>query len=286
MRKWFKYDLSSAQRGVIFQKPDQNFSEHQRAMGGYLADEGYASKEAFLQKYFFGYQYRRFEYYNNFLRRTLSKEGEVFSVASGRCVNELYLAEDGYRVRCSDLEQFAGYESTVKLFPAFKFMRFNVLTDSFLQQYDAIMALSLIYLFDQNDFRKFMHKMSEGLKKGGHLILDSAGAPDNFFSFFLHDIFLKYETALKGAVKSLVKKEHYGFVIKDFGYRRTDEEIIKEAKLWGLKLVQQHNYAYLTEFHRSYVLHKLITSSFVMQQMFGWLGQSMPYIRMFQFEKV
>ena len=91
---------------------------------------------------------------------------------------------------------------------------------------------------------------------------------------------------IKGIIKSFLAHRRYGFVVKHQGYRRTDREIIEYARQAGFKLVDQENYAFLTEFRRSYLLSRLIETSSVMEKMFNFLGKSIPYIRMFNFKKV
>jgi hypothetical protein len=75
-------------------------------------------------------------------------------------------------------------------------------------------------------------------------------------------------------------------IIKHFGYRRIDDEIIKCAKLYGFELDHQENYAFLIEFQRSYFLRKLINTLSIVKNCFSFIGRYIPYIRMFCFRKV
>ncbi len=69
-------------------------------MGGYSSDESYLEKDTFFQRHFV----RRYAIYDEYLRRHLDKSEEILSIASGRCVNELRLIDDGYSVSCSDIQ--------------------------------------------------------------------------------------------------------------------------------------------------------------------------------------
>lgn len=291
MRKWRKYLLEPSIKGRIYLGRDETFDDHAKAMGGYNPDESYTNKTAFLNKYFWGYHYGRLENYDNFIRKYLSRNGRILSIASGRCTNELFLMEDGYLITCSDLGIFTAYRQTKALFPQFDFIELNILKFPPPKKYDAIISLSLIYLFNEIELNTFFENISDGLETGGHLILDSAGSPDNFFSFFIHDIWLKYETFLVLFLKLIFKREVNGIIIKNFGFRRTDKEIIESAKRYNLELVVQENYAFITEFTRSrlfskFLLKKAIKSGSILNCIFSFLGKKIPYIRMYKFKKV
>jgi hypothetical protein len=154
------------------------------------------------------------------------------------------------------------------------------------KKFDTIMCLSLIYLFDDEELSRFFLNVRKSLKAGGCLILDSSGSPDNFSSYFLHDIFLKYETALIRFVKYLVTGRLDGYVIKNFGYRRTNAEIITAAVKSGLHFKCMDNYAFKHDFMRSPILRKTIQMQPIIENAFDVFGKSMPYIRMFKFQKV
>ena len=69
------------------------------------------------------------------------------------------------------------------------------------------------------------------------------------------------------------------------GYRRTDEEIIGAAKRNGLKPIVHEDYAFLTEFKRSWLVRNLIKHVPYTSILFSAIGKSIPYIRMFHLEK-
>lgn len=236
-----------------------------------------------------GYHLGRLENYDNFLRKHLRKNKHVLSIASGRCANELFLMEDGYSITCSDLGYPSSFQQTKTLFPNIDFVEMDILEVPPSVKYDAIIALSLIYLFDESDFGKFFKNVSDSLNVNGSLILDSAGSPDNFLSFFIHDILLKYETCLVRFLKR--RRRHDGLVIKDHGFRRTDIEIIELAKKYNLELVVQENYGFLVEFARSGIFSKIflkraISLGSITNRVFSFIGKGVPYTRMYMFKKV
>lgn len=286
MRKWYKYYLDCSINGIKTVGIDSSFDDHSRAMGNFDPDAAYDDKALFFKKYFFGYQYNRLEHYNDFLEKHLNKEDEILSIASGRCANELWLIEKGYKVTCSDIDVMNAYKKTKELFPSLNWIKIDILQEPVINKFDSIVCLSLIYLFDMKKLSLFFSNIAQSLKPGGYLILDSAGAPDNMLSFSIHDIYLKFETILKGLLKCILKGRMTDLVIKDFGYRRTDKEIIEVAAKYGLRLAAQKNYAFLTEFRRSLIFNKLIKDGTVIEKFFAILGRKIPYIRMYKFKKI
>jgi hypothetical protein len=95
MRVWKKVIFSDIPRSE--NKVYENIAKQ---MGGYGVDDSYQSKESFFHKYF----QDRYVDWDNYLRRNLHKDDEVLSIASGRCINELRLLNDGYSISCSDLK--------------------------------------------------------------------------------------------------------------------------------------------------------------------------------------
>lgn len=292
MRKWYKYTLDSSLAGRKRVLKDRTYYEHARSMGtlgGYDVDDAYKSKQNFFNKYFFNYHLSRLEYYHIFLEKYLSKEEEILSVGSGRCANELYLAQEGYNITCSDLKILNAYKATVALFPNFKYIEYDILSGPADCKYDAIISLGLIYLFDEKELLRFFINVSESLKIGGHLVLDSAGSSDNLLSYTIHEVILKYETMLRRIVRFISEQKWYGLIVKDFGYRRTDKEIIDTARKANLELTDQENYAFLTEFSRSclfYLLNKALRFSSNWEKLITIIGKNIPYIRMFNFKKL
>jgi SAM-dependent methyltransferase len=286
MREWYKYFIDPSQQGKVLLPLDQTFEDHAQAIGGYGSDPACLSKSDFFDEYFWGYHYGRLEYYDDFLRRYLSKNDQILSIASGRCANELYLLEDGYRIICSDLQLSEANKETQRLFGNYEFLEINILEDEIDRQFDAVICLSLIYLFNNNELDLFFRKVNNLLKPGGRLLLDSAGSPDNFLSYLILDILLKSEAEIKWAIKSLLSRKKLGFIIKHHGYRRTDAEIIASAAKSGFEMIGHGDYAFLNEFRRSSLLDRIIKSSSLAENIFEKLGKNIPYIRMFNFQKM
>ena len=69
----------------------------------------------------------RFKEYDKFLKNNLKKD--IISIASGRCINELALKNNGFDIDCSDLGVPESYKKSKKLFGNFKYMKFNILKD-------------------------------------------------------------------------------------------------------------------------------------------------------------
>jgi len=286
MRKWFKYSYDTSIKGIKRPGIDDTFESHAERMGSYDADEYYKTKDAFFKKYFFGYHLGRLEHYDKFLRKHLSRDADILSIGSGRCANELALMEDSYKITCSDLELINAYPETKKLFPMLDYIKLDVLKNPASKRYDAIIALSIIYLFDKKNLKLFFKNVSESLKPGGQLIIDSAGSSDNLLSFLINDVYLKCEVQLMRFLKFLLTGKHPGLVVKEFGFRRTDAEIIESAKMCGFELAGKENHAFLTDFRRSYVFNKLVPQGSFLERYFEIIGKRVPYVRIYNFKKV
>lgn len=285
MRRWLKYVTLDADDSRNVLPIDQSYEDHKAGMGGYEADEAYHDKAAFFRRYFEGFQSGRLIAYEPFLRRNLDTRDDVLSVASGRCALELRLREEGYRIVCSDLGRPDAYNQTVALFPDFEFFELDVMKSAALRQFDAFLCLSLIYLFDQEQLANLFRNAYASLKPGGRFILDSAGSPDNLLSYLIHDYLLRGEAHLKVFAKRLLKGQKTKTAIKEFGWRRTDREIISQAALAGFELVDFEATGFLTEFRRSFFLNRLIDLGNPVEKLFTRLGRQIPYIRLFCFRK-
>ena len=286
MRHWFKYYLTPIQGASSSQGIDRHFQDHQKTMGGYEADVAYATQESFFTQYLWMYHSGRLAFYAQFLLKHLKKEWCVLSVASGRCANEMYLHENGYDVTCSDLEVFGAYPQTQQLFPALRWRPYNVLQGPFPRPFDAVMCLSLIYLFDDNDLDTFFQSVAGSLTPQGSLLLDSAGSPDNSLSWLIHDVLLKGEAYAKKIVFMLMRRGRPAVVKKHHGYRRTDRELIQAAVRNGFRLIAREDGAFLIDFERSSILGRIIKWHPLISKTFSILGRTNPYIRMFKFQRI
>jgi len=284
MRKWYKYFLDNTKKGIIHKKVDESYEEHALAIGGYNPDESYTSKESFLNKYYFGKKDSRHEYYNDFLTKNLKESDKILSIGSGRCINELLLINQGFHIVCSDLGEFPAINETKKIFPGFEYIKLNILKTPVYGEFGSIICLSLVFLFNNDEIDLFFKNVSDSLKNGGTFILDSAGAPDNFSSFFIYEILAKYEAYVIRFLKSLAKETAPALIIKHQGYLRSDKDIISAASKYGLALKIRKDYGF-NEFRRSYTLSKLVKEDSILERAFIAWGKTFPYARMFQFVK-
>ncbi len=282
MRRWLKYiPVPSGMGG--FEERDRDFSDHARSMGGYDRDDACLTDDSLFKKYFFGYQYGRLERYFEFISEELNKDARILSVASGRCVLELYMNRHGFQdITCSDLDR-AECNSNLPL----NFIKLNILKDPASSTYDAVICLSLIYHFNNDELDLFFRQVKEWIKTGGMLILDSAGAEDSFLTYLINDIYLYSESWLIKMIKTYVYRIPYDIQIKHDGYRRTDKEIVSIAEKNGFVFERQQNYNFITELRRSVFFNRLVrensTSERIVQSL---IGRRIPYIRMFRFSSV
>jgi hypothetical protein len=72
----------------------------------------------------------------------LNKNDNILSVASGLCVNELFLIDKGYKITCADMGTLHSYDDIKKIFPDFKFILLDILNpQGFQEKFDAIICL-------------------------------------------------------------------------------------------------------------------------------------------------
>jgi len=286
MKKWYKYFLDEEGSNESFRGRDLNFQDHQKAMEGYAAEIGYSSKEDFFKTYVEEETSSRIKIYDQFIRAHVDKDVQVLSIASGRSANELFLVEDGYDVVCSDLDYISAYEETKKLFPGYKFYQLDILKDPVDKLFNTILALNLIYTFDDQQLSVFFKNVNASLKPKGQLILEAGGSPDNWLTRFLHGPFLKVEIQAKRFYYKRKYGKQFGIITKDHGYRRTDKEIIQMAEKAGFRLLNKKTGAFLYGFYRSGLFYRMIQSSRICRKIFYEVGKLMPHVRMFNFQKI
>lgn len=277
MKKWYKYRLSCKEEERSLPK-DTTFDDHKRSMMGYSCDKGYSSKEEFFKTHFYD-AHPRHRYYHDYLTSHLKKGDDIFSVGSGRCVNELLLIEDGFNVTCSDLEQPCRNE-TMRLFPDIRFMEYDITKGPVAHKFDSVISLSMCYLFDEEDLSRVFKNISDNLKPGGTFILDPCGAEDNLGTRFIDDLLCPSEMILIKILKTLLHRDGRVITKKHHGYRTTDAEIAAIAGKAGLSLCDIKKYDYFTEFGMRSNIFGMLPRGFV--EVFG---RAVPYIRMFSFKK-
>ena len=252
-----------------------------RTMGGFYPDDSYQNKEQFFARHL----HERYVIWGNYLRRHLKTSEEILSVASGRCINELQLLNNGYAISCSDLERFPAYDASVQLFGAFPFYVLDVLNEAPEKEFDSIFCLSAIYLFNADDLGQFFRKINMGLRKNGRLFLDGGGPKDNLFSLFWHGFYLPIEYRLYAYALKIIKRKEVAVVTLDHGFRHTNEDIIKSGERAGFEFIGREDFDFLNEFLRSVLLRNIINRSPVARRFLSILGRRTPYIRMFEFRK-
>ena len=73
MLSWHKFFLVKNSKIDMNLERDQNYSDHERSMGGYNENKYYKNKELFLEKYF----NNRHKSYNIFLKEHLLKKDKI-----------------------------------------------------------------------------------------------------------------------------------------------------------------------------------------------------------------
>lgn len=284
MREWFKYDVA-LKRDISNSEANGSYFDHYAAqMGGYQADDSYESRKSFFDRHLEEEGCGRLKIYNSFLRNVLIADMKILSVASGRAANELALMQDGFNITCSDLGLPACLPETKKLFGEFNYKLFDVLSEVGQQKYDAVICLSLIYNFDKYSLNKFFRNIYQLLNDNGVLALDYVAAPDNVWSYLLHDLYLPMEARLYALYRSINERQAYTVVKKFHGYRRTNYEIESSAQAAGLALRTYNEEGERIDFYRGYILPKLINKP-GFSQVLSWIGRKMPYVRMGEFYK-
>ena len=258
------------------------YEDFAKEMGGYGVDDSYQSKESFFHKYFQG----RYVDWDNYLRRNFHKDDEVLSIASGRCINELKLLNDGYSISCSDLKIVPSYDASIQLFGTFPFLVLDILREHPDKEYDGIICLGFGYSLNKDDLDKFFRNVNKGLSRGKCLFLDSGVGRENLFSLFWDVLYLPIEYKIFSFIYKLIGKRGKILVKSNHGFRRTDEEIVESARRSGFEFVSQEDFDFLDEFRRSILLTGIIKRSSTAQRIFSILGRWNPYIRMFKFKKI
>ncbi|MBF0249723.1 MAG: hypothetical protein HQL35_03725 [Alphaproteobacteria bacterium] len=284
MRIWYKF--TAAPHNIVNKdgkNPTKNdndeFIRHATLMGGYNAEQNYDSRESFFERYLIQEGYGRTLFYDKFLRENLTSNMHILSIASGRAANELALIQDGFDVTCSDLKTPDCMTETRSLFGDIDYQEINVLNPPKKIGYDAVISLSLIYNFNDDDLKCFFSNISDTLHVNGILLLDYVAAPDNIWSFLLDNVYLPVE-ACAYAVFRTIKDRRLHTVTRTFhGYRRSNTEIEAAAANAGLELRAYAEGCYLVEFHRGYLLPKILGSS-ICKSVLSFIGRRMPYVRM------
>jgi len=280
VRKWFKYFLVEEEEAFRAAK-DITFAENAKTMA-YDRPEGFSSRGEFIKTYFEG-DHVRLRKYDEVLKSVLRKGERIFSIASGRCVNEILLAEAGYNILCSDLEPVPKVK---EIFPDLNFVRYDVTKGHYPdQRFDTILAIQVFYLFDKEHLESILKNLKTSLKEKGRLIIDISGAQDNFLTYVIDNWIGWYEAYLKGFIFKLFKKRRLRVKKKHHGFRYTDKEFIVLVEKAGFKFSQVFCADYRTELERSYIIRRLAQRGKIFRDLVDFVGQTVPYLRIFIFEK-
>lgn len=279
MRKWFKYLVVDESESISSSK-NVTFQENAEEMQ-YDSQVGFSSQEEFIKTYFFGH--RRYQAYDSILRSILRKDERALSIGSGRCINEILLAKDGYDITCSDL----GVLSRVKsFFPSLNFICYDMTQKAFFKtQFDVIFAFSSFYLFDRLQFREILNNLKNSLKERGRLIIDIGGSQDNFPAFLIDNLISQYEAYLKVLILKFFIKSRKKVIRRHHGFRYADKEFIKLVQGEGFRFLRVDRSDYLTELGRSYIVRRIGGLCGFFNNLFGIIGRASPYVRVFIFEK-
>jgi hypothetical protein len=285
MRRFKKvafYDSWTGDKSGALATEYKDFAKDMDGENGYESNDSYQSKEKFFNKYF----KLRYIDWDHYLRKNIKKDDEIFSISSGRCINELRLINDGYSISCSDLGKPPHYDKSVKLFGPFPFTIHNSLKQSPNKLYDVVWCLSAIHYFDYNMMDKFFHNVNKGVKLNGFLYVDPGGAPDSIFTFLWDEFFIPVEHKVFSFIYKFIWKKEKTLVKHDLGFRNNNQNIIESATKSGFEFVSLEELDFLDEFRRSVILRALIERSSIVERILSILGRKFPLIRIFKFKKI
>lgn len=272
-----------AQTGI-----DASFAQHAVSMGGYTAETGYSDKREFFERYYHNAGSRKINY-NHFIRKHLERGDRTLFVASGQCANELELIEDGFsNITASELDYALCHDALLRLFPGFRMLKYDVLSGPAPEKYDAIISLSLCYLFGPKEMDRFFSNVASSLKSegGGKFILDVPASPPHIFCRMYHHGLLRGIAELRRLFHLLRKGRMMVLEQKQHGYFHDTDEIVAYGLKYGFTVKDYSEYDFRTEFERIGMLaHFMEMSRFAgnAAEMTGRL-LNMPYTRMFFFE--
>jgi len=281
MRKWYKYFLLYGEKDNKNIKKHDNYLEFEKAMGGYDSTEHYFDKKTFISKYLQG----RFEHYGKYLKKHITPNMKILSIASGRCINELQFIDKNYNITCSDLSIPTSYNSAKRIFKEFNFKVLNILNNYTNEKYDCILSLGLVYAFSENELRNYLNNVNKSLNINGELILDSSSSPNNIITLIYDQIYLRLEIVVISKILNLLGKKN-SIGIRHHGYKFKNNEIVKIAENSGFELINLEKKDYLTEVLRSKIISKIIKILPPFKYFFVVFGSLMPYLRFFKFKKI
>jgi len=274
MREYLLYYCDTAEA-----KPRYTSEIHAQAIANTYATDFYRNKDVFFKKYLFESEKKKL--YNQLLKKFLHKNDDILSIGSGRCIDELYLIDKGYKITCSDVGDLAAKDATKTLFPMFEYEKINILLQPSNTQCDIVFLMGVAYLFDNKELSCFFENAYRSLRKDGRLILDGAEPGETLRSILFYDVFLPIEVCLKSLILTMVRKKRVYIRKKHHGFRRSDEEIIEIAKSHGFEFVSKEIFKYSGELKSSII--NLLRKCNILNKLIDRIR--IPSIRIFQFDK-
>ena len=281
MRSWFIITLDKNSFGRHTLNKSTTFQDFEKIMGGYKSNEYYKNQETFFKKYL----NRPRKLWDDFLSKNLSNKERVLSIGSGPCVNELLLIKKKHDLVCSDLDIPDCYNSYKKLFGNFDYKKLNILLNSSEEKFDSIISLGVAFTFSHSELEIFFENIFKSLKAKGKFLLDLGGSEDSFFSLIYDKYFLPLEIELAYLIYK-IRGKNYGLLKRHWGYKYKNKEILEIAKKKGFEIVNFQSDDFYTELERSKIFNLIIKRVPFAKKIFYILGRSMPYVRIFKFEKI
>jgi hypothetical protein len=193
------------------------------------------------------------------LLKYVDKKRMTLGLGSGFGEHEFLLHKKGYNVIASDIVPELNIK-TNSIFTEFKVITLDILKDNVktalqehmrvknIEKYDLLDTGLLSYYNNQQALLIFK-KFYDNLPAGCNLIFISR------YRDYIGASILEKLLYFEGRLKSFIKKE--GLIIKQHGYRRTDNEIIEMAQKVGFEFVNSSPVLSGYEVLRSSVLSKL-----------------------------
>ena len=252
MRRWYQYSVLRPEDPPPPATMDGTFEQHAAGMGGYEADAAYQSLDAFFRRYFVEFHDGHLATFEPFLLAHLPPPpSNLLAIGCGRAALELRLMAAGYRVLCTDLAPPPCLAATQRLFPAFRFASHDFLAQPLPGSFAAALAISVIYLFDPPQLRRFFAHAAASLAPGGCLFVTGAGAVDNVWSRLWLDGWLPLESRLIAAAATLRHGRRRTVHQRHFGYRYREAELRAFAHDAGFELQARARFGCTTDWARS-----------------------------------
>ena len=281
MQRWRKYLIESGKGFGCHE--DTVFGPKGERGQGCEEKDAYVSAESFFDRF----RYDRYRHYEKVIDGWVAGR-RVFSVSSGRGINEMLLKEKGFDVTCSDVAIPRCYEEMKELFGEFDYRLFDLMRDTPPAGQDAILWLSSLFIFEREAVEAAFRKLADGLKPGGRLIIDVGGPEASWRTWLYHEVFLMAECYAYLLYHRLIARgeaEPWRVARLFHGHRWRNGEIVEMARKAGLEMQCMYVADYRTELNRSTFLKTERGKSGLVRRLLTALVGGVPYIRVFVFQK-